>query len=462
MESGPGMHPKDRTLPFTPVLAAAQLENRGHKTSMIDVPAGGGVPARIVEKVAAHDGPVLIEVQAGKLEHFAEFTQQLKYRNNKTVAAYGFIPTRNPARLLEMNVADYCIAGEGEGIIPAFVDWLRARNEPPPPGVMFMRNGRLTGCPDDSPPGTDDMPFIPAEVLKSNRYHKDSFPLQFAGLRWGFVLANRGCLYRCPFCTGIARQSLLRKYRPCSPARLVDEMHYQVSEAGRNIISIEDDLFTGRREWVIEVLELLEKLPRRIRWIAQTRFDCLDEELIIKMKNAGCAGLSLGMESGSDRILDILGKNTDTQTIRRIGALLLKHGVATRYTVMLGAPGEKARDFALTATLVRRLKPLVVQIYFCTPYTDTVLDPHVADGSLRMAEPQPDISNLSGREMESLRLAFYRSYYLSFNYLRTHFVRLLAYFLLNSRQAVRITTLFISFFLSGRRAGGQTGETHPA
>lgn len=438
-----GMHPKDKTLPFTQVLSAARLDEMGFATKLLEGASAHGYPEKIKNAAINHKGLIILEMHVGVIQKYIDFIREIKTGN--TIVVYGFLPSQEPEMILESGVVDYCISGEGEGIIPELVKWLHSDTESLPEGVYYMDGASLKGGERTSLINTDDMPYIPAEVLQSNTYSKLSFPLPYGNLKWGFILGNRGCLYNCLFCTGIARQSLEKKYRLCSPERLVGEIEHQITKGDRNIISIEDDLFTGNRKWVDEVLALMEKLPKRPRWIAQTRLDCLDEGLIKRMSDAGCVGLTCGVESGSDTILNNLNKNINTQTILDTGKLLNRYGITTRYTVMIGSPGEDAEAFKETEKVIKKLMPLVVQVYFCTPYTDTNISDNCSNETLRLEGASQKTSGMEMNEMETLRNLFYRSYYLSGRYFKKHFVSLLLHAVLNIKSFLLFALSFAVF-----------------
>jgi len=355
-------------------------------------------------------------------------------------------------KILEDNLVDYCIVGEGESVIPEFAAWvLNGKKGAVPNGLRWMENGLAKNMGDARMVTTDEMPFIPSTVLKCNRYHKNSFPLAIGKpLRWGFMIANRGCRFSCAFCTGMSRQSYEKLFRVCKPQRCVDEMIYQFRECDRTIISIEDDLFTGDRKWTLETCELLEKEGGgKIPWIAQTRFDCIDEELARAMRRAGCIGLTCGVESGSDAILNNLGKRQDAKRIKETGLMLKRLGFATRYSAMIGSPGETMEDFKKTASLFHELNPLTAQMAFCTPYPDTLIaDEKDIDAEYKRFEsPSRNLSKISGDELSSLRFDFYFRYYLSYRYIFGHAREWLSYLIFNPRRAFGQIYLFIRFMM---------------
>ena len=230
-------------------------------------------------------------------------------------------------------------------------------------------------------------------------------------------------------------------------------MKYQTGEGGRNIISIEGDLFTGSRPWTQQMCDLLITEGWRHPWIAETRFDCLDEELLHTLKRAGCVGLTCGLESGSDKVLKNLNKRETVAKIRQTGALIKKLGFAARCTAMVGAPGETRDDFEKTVALIKELNPLTAQMTFCTPYPDTVIAQHavVNPEMMRFEAVSLNLCEIPAEELQRLRLSFYRRFYLSGNYLKAHVGNWLGYCLMNPARALNLIGLFALFIMRQMR-----------
>lgn len=443
-----GLHPRDATLPFPPILSGALLARGGTGCRLVELSPTRLPNAKLTSLIAEWDGIVTFEINFSELKYFRRLLSALPGRPAHT-AAYGLLANNSPELILGEGI-DYCVAGEAESSIPPLVTWLLAgKKGDAPKGLTWIENGIVVSSGPPDPVYTDDMPFVPAGVLRTNRYHKHSFPLSIGRpLRWGFILANRGCLFRCDFCSAVARQSINRERRACSPERLVDEMFYQASEGNRTVISIEDDLFTGDPDWTLKVCGLLKKKGWRLPWIIQTRFDCIAEEIAAELKAARCAGITCGLESGSDRILDILNKRITTMQIRKTAGLLRRLGFAARYTAMIGSPGETYEDLHKTFSLLRELNPLSVHLYYCTPYPDTPYSQdieHEENLNRLDAVPPANMSEIDTKGLSRLRFFFYLRFYFSVRYLSAHASEWTGYLIFNPARAIRQFSRFFSF-----------------
>ena len=452
IETGAGLHPRDKTPPFGLLLSGAILETAGRGSMLLELNHHDLATHRYERYIKNGARVVVVETGAGCGEQLKALAFAASRCGASVIACGPYIATNFESVLDEYEV-DFCVAGEAEPVTPALVNWIISdRAGEPPAGVRWIEDGTLKSSVPAEPANTDSMPFLPLTALKSNRYEKNSFPVSTGRrLKWGFVLGNRGCRFSCDFCTAMTRQSLEKKYRLCSPERLYAEMKYQIEEGGRNIISVEDDLFTGSREWTLAFCRLLKQKNWRYPWIMQTRFDCLDEELLIALKRAGCAGITCGVESGSDIVLERLNKKTTVSRIRETGAAIGRLGFTARYTTMTGSPGESEADFEKTAALIKELNPTVVQMSFCTPYPDTKLHvtnrpPHMK----RFEAPSADYSAIDPEKLGKLRLAFYKHYYFSFRYIRGHISEWVGYYLHNPLRAMRQVGTFL-LFLTGQK-----------
>jgi radical SAM superfamily enzyme YgiQ (UPF0313 family) len=170
-----------------------------------------------------------------------------------------------------------------------------------------------------------------------------------------FILTARGCPSACFFCS--SPKLWKRKVRFRSPQNIVEEMMGIRDRYGLIYFSLRDDTFTADRERTIEFCRLL--IDRRIHaiWNCQSRVNALDEELLVWMKRAGCECIQLGVESGSPRILRMLGKAIVPAQVERAAELIRKVGINLSVFLISDVPEETDEDLQQTIELVRRIRP---------------------------------------------------------------------------------------------------------
>jgi radical SAM superfamily enzyme YgiQ (UPF0313 family) len=200
----------------------------------------------------------------------------------------------------------------------------------------------------------DWLPFEPWDLFTRLDY---DFSCDWLQARPVFPLnTSRGCPFRCSFCSV---QSIWgSSWTAFSPQRVIAEIEVLVRDYRAAGIYFREDNFTldpGRTSAICG--ELLRK-ELRIEWACETRADSLcDEDLVRRMSAAGCRAVYLGIESGSQRMLDLLNKGLRVAQIERALLLCRKHKIKTYCSLMVGLPDERYRDYVLTRQLMARLKP---------------------------------------------------------------------------------------------------------
>jgi radical SAM superfamily enzyme YgiQ (UPF0313 family) len=169
------------------------------------------------------------------------------------------------------------------------------------------------------------------------------------------VMTSRGCPWRCTFCG--AEASWGRGYRAQSVPYVLDALERAIARAPVKMIQIKDDTFTTNRKRVIALCRGIRERKLQFLWSCDTRVDVLSDELLHEMRLAGCERLSLGVESGSQRILDAIDKKITVDEIVASTELAKKWGIKVRYYMMIGNRGETMDTLHETLAFLDRAKP---------------------------------------------------------------------------------------------------------
>ena len=169
------------------------------------------------------------------------------------------------------------------------------------------------------------------------------------------MMTSRGCAWSCTFCG--AETTWGRGFRANSIEYVLDAMAKVTARLPVKMIQIKDDTFTTQKKRVLELCQQMSARKMGFFWSCDTRVDLLSDELLREMRLAGCQRLSLGVESGSQAILDGIEKKITPDEIIASTELAKKYGIKVRYFMMLGNRGETRETFAETLRFLERAKP---------------------------------------------------------------------------------------------------------
>jgi hypothetical protein len=168
-------------------------------------------------------------------------------------------------------------------------------------------------------------------------------------------MTSRGCPWACTFCG--AETTWGRGFRGHSTPYVLDMLEAALARVRVRMLQIKDDTFTTNKKRVLELCRGIRERKLNFLWSCDTRVDVLSAELLHEMRLAGCQRLSLGVESGSQRILDAIHKNITVDEIVEATELAKRYGVQVRFYMMLGNRGETAETFRETLAFLGRAKP---------------------------------------------------------------------------------------------------------
>lgn len=192
------------------------------------------------------------------------------------------------------------------------------------------------------------------------------------------VMTSRGCPWACTFCG--AETSWGRGFRGHSVPYVLDMLEAALRRVRVRMIQIKDDTFTTNKKRVLELCRGIRERKLNFLWSCDTRVDVLSEDLLREMRLAGCQRLSLGVESGSQTILDAIDKRITVDEIVEAAEMAKRYGVHVRFYMMLGNRGETAETFAETLAFLERAKPHQY-IFSCLSVFPGTADFHAAEKS---------------------------------------------------------------------------------
>lgn len=184
------------------------------------------------------------------------------------------------------------------------------------------------------------------------------------------IMASRGCVLKCAFCYETV---YWKRYRMQSPQRVVAEIEHQVAQHPmrdaaaaadqRFYFMFADSLVNGHLRGLQRTSRLLIERGLPVSWGGQATMDKrMDAEVCRDLRASGCTGLAFGLESGSQRVLDSMGKHFSIQDAARVIRDVHGAGISATVNVMVGFPTERFRDFLATMWFLTKARRWIYQV----------------------------------------------------------------------------------------------------
>jgi radical SAM superfamily enzyme YgiQ (UPF0313 family) len=199
----------------------------------------------------------------------------------------------------------------------------------------------------------DEIPYPARHLLPLKLYDRT---VEYLNVKPADVMSiSRGCIFNCGFCE--TRKLWGNICRAFSPQRVIGEIENLQSKYGTKGIYFINDNFTLKKKESIELCNLMIKNRLDLEWVCDTRVDLVSQELLEVMNKAGCKTIWFGVESGSQRILQRIGRNITLEQIETAFKLCRKNGIQTACSFMLGMPDETLKDMETSLKFAKKLDP---------------------------------------------------------------------------------------------------------
>lgn len=210
----------------------------------------------------------------------------------------------------------------------------------------------------------DELPF-PARHLVDNSIYKrpDNGKVQ------AVIKVSRGCPYHCFFC--LATPVAGAKVRKRSAENIIAEIKECVEKYNITNFLFWSDIFNLDRDWTIDLCNKIINSGLKITWSSNSRANTMDDEMAAIMYKAGCRLVSLGVESGSQEILDNIGKKISLDDIRNTVKILKKNKIKIYNYFVIGLPWETEKTVEDTINFAIELDSNFISFYTATPLPGT-------------------------------------------------------------------------------------------
>ena len=220
----------------------------------------------------------------------------------------------------------------------------------------------------------DDLP-LPSWDLVDVAEYRSTWREMHGHLSWN-VVTSRGCPYGCNWC---AKPLFGRRYTQRSAAGVAEEMKALKESVAPDRIWFADDIFGLTARWIRDFADEVEARGARIPFTMQSRVNLMSSPVVEALVRAGAEEVWLGVESGSQRILDAMDKGTRLDEIREGTGALKAGGIKACWFIQLGYPGEGWHEILLTRDLIRSERPDEIGVSVAYPLPGTEFHRRVRD-----------------------------------------------------------------------------------
>lgn len=398
--------------PLGLAYVASVLKDAGYEVKVIDLN---------VEKINYRTYPyqrydlVGISVDTTRYPASLKIAEQAKKRGVDVVMGGPHVTFFDDETLSTRQV-DYVVRGEGEYIMLDLVEHLNnGKSLEEVNGISYLSgNVMIKNPPAPFVKDLDSIPFPARELLPLDRYTNT-----LHGRFSASMVTSRGCPFDCDFCSCSAFSGI--RWRSRSLENILKEVELLYDRYGYRAISFLDDNFTLNPKRVIELCEKMIKTSWDLIWYAFSRVDTIvrNERMIQLMKKAGLDQVFVGFESGSQEVLDKLGKKVTVEKAFRAMEILKRYGVRVWGSFIIGALNETKEMIKETIRFSRKLNPQLSQFAILIPYPGTRLYEKVKDKLLTNdwecfwgGRPVMKLNKITREEMKDLIIKAYASFYL--------------------------------------------------
>ncbi|MBF0358057.1 MAG: B12-binding domain-containing radical SAM protein [Magnetococcales bacterium] len=300
-----------------------------------------------------------------------------KYNSELFLVGGGPYPSGSYEHLLENNLVDLVVIGEGERTFTELITSLKKNSNPPItlPGLAFLdSHGKAALSPERAPiKDLDQIPFPAYDHIELKEYSGLSAQSLQNTSSSAFIFATRGCPYRCFYCSA----AFTKKVRKRSPENIVEEMGIHYHEKGLREFVFCDDIFNVTLTASKKILtKIAENFPDiKVNFSNGLRADQMDMEFIDLLQEVGATHLAVAIESATPRLQRMIGKYLNIEKSTEIINELSKRFVVCGF-FMVGFPTETFDEAMATVNLAKDLPDMaqpvlsIVRIYRGTPLFD--------------------------------------------------------------------------------------------
>ncbi|MGD0057102.1 MAG: radical SAM protein [Methanomassiliicoccales archaeon] len=356
--------------PYSLLQIGALLRNQGCIVSLLDMNGFGLNYEQLRSALARekHDA-VIFRFTPTTFDWDMRTAVEVKKSSeaSKTIGICWTLRTMSKSVMEQSPALDVYLRHEYEVVAPSIVSALQSSSSlESVEGITYRDGDRIRVTKDSTTLRDYDSLPIPAfDLLPSLEPYFVTAP---AGKPFTILYTSKGCPFKCSFCTVAGTE-----WKPKSAEKILEELRFLKKKYALRTASFFDETFTLDRKRTINLSQALIDEDLDIDWYCNTRAHLVDREILSIIRKAGCRGISYGIESGSQRILDSASKHITVEQAHNAIAWAKEAGIKTFCSFILGLPGEDWGTVKETIDFVRETLPTSAQFNVAVPYPGTKL-----------------------------------------------------------------------------------------
>ena len=307
-------------------------------------------------------------------EHVVKITEDIKSTGYPTkVVVGGAHPSDFPKETAFIPSIDFVVFGEGEITFLELIEAIRdGRDEYSGiKGIAYKRGGEVI-VNEERPllEDIDTLPFPARDLFDLSLYYPAATK-KVSNFKSTSIISSRGCPYDCIHC--ISKLIWKQRVRYRSLDSLIREIKHCIDTYDIREFNFYDDTFTINKKRVMDFAKRISSEKIEIAWICFGRVNTIDAEMAEAMKNAGCRKVSFGLESGSQKILDIMRKQSTLKMAREAVRVVNAAGMQVHASFMIGNIGETPKTIRETIDFAKSLDLDNATFFITAPFPGTEL-----------------------------------------------------------------------------------------
>ncbi len=341
-------------IPWSLLYVGSSLKEQGYSVRIIDEIIEPDWKKLITAELKNKPSLIGITCMTGKqIKYGLRFSSFIKAFSSIPVVWGGVHPSIFPEQTLVNDNIDFIILDEGEQTI---LELMQHLDDKQPieliKGLGFKDKEKVLI--------NESRPFLNMENLPKLHYSLIDIE-RYMGKRFGSqrsfeLCTSRGCPHRCRFCYN--QTTSRNTWRSLRAEKILNDLQELIDNFKIDAVTWREDNFFVNRQRVQNIAERMIREKVNIKWHADCRIDYIDEyddSFIALLKKSGCHTLTLGVESGSNKILQSINKDITIEQVLRVKDKLSRHRIYQNYHFMMGIPEESKKDIKDTINLIHSL-----------------------------------------------------------------------------------------------------------